>query len=156
LIWYQSWSTWEIITSFECIHKHTYTHTHTHTCMHTGREICSLSFSLSVYFMKCDIWLFFKNLLRIQVSLKFDDKNNMSHEDQYTFMIISHLLLLRMRIVSDKSCRGNCNTHFILIVGLLGIERITHFMFSNLFLKIVSFMRCCGKIIVSGCFGVVV
>jgi len=35
----------------------------------------------------------------------------MSHEDQYTFMIISHSLLLRMRIVSKKSCRGNHKTH---------------------------------------------
>jgi len=32
------------------------------------------------------------------------------HEDQYTFMIISHLLLLRMRNVSDESCKQNQNT----------------------------------------------
>ena len=34
-------------------------------------------------------------------------------EDQYTFLIISFSILLRMRTVSDKSCRENQNTHFI-------------------------------------------
>jgi len=34
-------------------------------------------------------------------------------EDQYTFMIISGLVLLRMRNVSDKSCKEFQNTHFI-------------------------------------------
>jgi len=48
------------------------------------------------------------------------------HEDQYSFLIISYPFLLRMRNVSDKSCGENQNTHF---------------MFSNLFSKIVSFMR---------------
>jgi hypothetical protein len=42
------------------------------------------------------------------------------HEDQYTFAIISRSDLLRMRNVSDKSCRENQNTHF---------------MFSNFFSK---------------------
>ena len=35
-----------------------------------------------------------------------------SHEDQHTFLIISHSFLLIMRNVSDKSCRENQNTHF--------------------------------------------
>ena len=35
------------------------------------------------------------------------------HEDQHTFLIISRLILLRMRNVSDKSCRENQNTHFV-------------------------------------------
>jgi len=35
------------------------------------------------------------------------------HEDQYTFLIISRSVLLRMRNVSDKSCRENQNTHFV-------------------------------------------
>jgi len=30
-----------------------------------------------------------------------------SHEDQYTFLIISRLILLIMRNVSDKNCREN-------------------------------------------------
>ena len=34
------------------------------------------------------------------------------HEDQYTFFITSPTVL-RMRNVSDKSCRGNQNTHFV-------------------------------------------
>jgi len=47
-------------------------------------------------------------------------------EDQYTFMIISRSVLLRMRNVSGKSCRENQNTHFIS---------------SNFLSKIVPFMR---------------
>ena len=35
------------------------------------------------------------------------------HEDQYTFLLISLSFLLRMRNVSNKSCRGNQNTHFV-------------------------------------------
>jgi endoglucanase Acf2 len=35
------------------------------------------------------------------------------HEDQYTFLIISHSFLLRMKNVSDKSCKENQNTYFI-------------------------------------------
>jgi hypothetical protein len=35
------------------------------------------------------------------------------HEDQYTFLIISCSFLLRVRNFSDKSCRGNQNSHFI-------------------------------------------
>jgi hypothetical protein len=34
-------------------------------------------------------------------------------EEQYTFMIISRTVLLRMRNVSDKNCRENQNTHFV-------------------------------------------
>ena len=127
--------------NFFWMYTHARTHARTHTCVHTGREICSLCLSVCLFHEMWYLTIFRKSFEKIQVSLKSDDKNNMSHEDQYTFMIISHSLLLRMRIVSDKSCRGNYNTHFI---------------FSNLFLKIVSFMRCCRKIIVSGCFGVVV
>jgi len=37
-----------------------------------------------------------------------------SHGDQYTFLIISHAVLLRMRNVSDKSCRENeKNTFYV-------------------------------------------
>ena len=35
------------------------------------------------------------------------------HEDQYTFSIISHSFLLRMKNISDKSCRETRNTHFV-------------------------------------------
>jgi len=50
--------------------------------------------------MKIQVWL---NLTRITDTL---------HEDQYRFMIIPILVLLRVRNVSEKSCRGNHNTHF--------------------------------------------
>jgi len=36
-----------------------------------------------------------------------------SHEDQYKFLIISHLVLLRIRSISDKSCVENKNIHLI-------------------------------------------
>jgi hypothetical protein len=39
--------------------------------------------------------------------------NGTVHEDQYTFTIISRWILLRMRNISDKSCRGNQETHFM-------------------------------------------
>jgi hypothetical protein len=34
-------------------------------------------------------------------------------EDQFTFFIIYCSLLLRMKNVSDKSCKENQNTHFV-------------------------------------------
>jgi hypothetical protein len=55
------------------------------------------------------------------------------HEDRCTFMIVSRLILLRMRNGSDKSCRENKKTHFV---------------FSNFSPKIVPFMRKCGKSVV--------
>jgi hypothetical protein len=47
-------------------------------------------------------------------------------EDQYTFMIISRTVILRMRNYSEKSCRENQNVHFT---------------FNIFFTKIVPFMR---------------
>ena len=35
------------------------------------------------------------------------------HEDQYAYLIISCSVLLRMKNVSDLSCRENQNTHFM-------------------------------------------
>ena len=35
------------------------------------------------------------------------------HEDQYTFMIISRSVLLRMRNASEKCCSENKNTRFM-------------------------------------------
>ena len=49
-----------------------------------------------------------------------------SREDQSVFMIISRSFLLRMRSVSDQSCRENQNKHF---------------MFNNLLMKIIRCMR---------------
>ena len=55
------------------------------------------------------------------------------HEDQHTFLIISRSFLSRMRNVSDKSCRENQNTHFVV---------------SNFFSKIGPFMIKRAKIFV--------
>ena len=35
------------------------------------------------------------------------------HEDRYTFLLVSCQTLIRMRNVSDKSCRENQDTHFV-------------------------------------------
>ena len=35
------------------------------------------------------------------------------HEDQYTFLIISHSVLPRIRTILDKRGRENQNTHFM-------------------------------------------
>ena len=47
-------------------------------------------------------------------------------EDAFIFMIISYWILLRMRNVSNKSCRKNQNTHFMF----------------NFFPKVVPFIVC--------------
>ena len=36
------------------------------------------------------------------------------HEDQYTFFITSHSVLIIMSTVGDKNCRESQNTHFML------------------------------------------
>jgi len=61
----------------------------------------------------------------IQVSLQSDKNNGTLHADQYTFLIIACLFLLRMRNVSDKICGQNRNTLFV---------------FNNFFPKIVPFV----------------
>jgi len=67
-----------------------------------------------------------KKLRKIQVSLQYVKETGTLDEHLRTFLIISRSVLLRMRNVSDKSCRENQNTHFV---------------FSNVFLKIVPFLR---------------
>ena len=42
---------------------------------------------------------------KIQVALNCDKNNANLHEDEHTFLFTSHPFLLRMRNVSDKSCR---------------------------------------------------
>jgi hypothetical protein len=79
--------------------------------------------------MKFDIWVFFekKTYEKIQVSLKSDKNNGYCTWRLDFFLIIYRSDRLRMRNVSDKSCRGDHNLHFV---------------FNNLFLKkIVPFMR---------------
>ena len=65
-------------------------------------------------FMKLDIWVFFENLSRI---FKFYQNvrriTGNLHEDWHIFLIISGSVLLTMRNISYKSCRGNQSTHFM-------------------------------------------
>jgi hypothetical protein len=57
---------------------------------------------------------FSKNCREIQVSLK-SDKNKVWNwwKPVYIYDSLSHWILLRMRIVSGKGCRGHQNTHFV-------------------------------------------
>jgi hypothetical protein len=55
------------------------------------------------------IW---ESVEKIQVWLKYDKNKGNLHEDLCKFMI-SRLILLRMRSVSDRSCRENQHTHFM-------------------------------------------
>jgi hypothetical protein len=59
-----------------------------------------------------DIRAFFfrKSVEKIQVSVI--RITGILHEDVFTFMTISRRILLRMRNVSNKSCRGNQNTFY--------------------------------------------
>jgi len=58
--------------------------------------------------------IFRNSVEKIPVPYQSDTENrHTSHEDQCTFLTISHSALLRMRNVSDKSCRENQNTHFM-------------------------------------------
>ena len=103
--------------------------------------LCSVTFSLK----SCRLWDNLEKYCRAgqdtdgnmahfptNLSRKFQFHYNLptitgtSHADRYTFFIISRSVLLRMRNISDKSCTGNQNTHFV---------------FSNFFSKIVPFMR---------------
>jgi hypothetical protein len=61
----------------------------------------------------------------IQDSSKSDKNNRYFTWRLFTWMAVSRWILFRMRNISDKSCRENQNTHFIL---------------NNLCPKIVSFM----------------
>jgi hypothetical protein len=73
------------------------------------------SASVGLKFIKCDIWVFFRSLSR-----KFKYYYNLSRitctlrKDQYTILVISPPVLLRMRNVSDRSCKENQNTHSVL------------------------------------------
>jgi hypothetical protein len=90
------------------------------------RSAMNISAPTERIFMKFYIGVFFENVKR-----KSEKNYGTLCGDQFTFLIISRSVLLRMRNVTDKSCRGNQNTHFL---------------FGNVFPKIVSFMRSCGKI----------
>ena len=65
-------------------------------------------------FTKFYIWVFFrKTIEKIQVALNRTRITGTLYADQYTYFITSGSVLLRMRNVSDTSCRENQNTHFV-------------------------------------------
>ena len=58
--------------------------------------------------------IFWKSGKKIQVSLKLDKNKGYFTWQPSTFFTMHYLFLLRMIKVSDKSCRENQNTHFVL------------------------------------------
>ena len=84
-------------------------------CLSVSLSGWNNSASIGRILMKFHIWVFFKNLSR---KFKFHYTPNRTtgtlHEDVWTFMI-SHLILVRMKNVSDKSCRENQNTHLCFV-----------------------------------------
>jgi len=74
--------------------------------------------SVNVY-----ILVFFENMQRkVNFHIRSDKNNSTLYADRYTLLVTPRSVLLRMRNVSDKSCRDNQNTHFV---------------FNNIFTKIV-------------------
>jgi hypothetical protein len=61
-------------------------------------------------FIKFYIWKPFENPSR---KFKYRSQQGTLHDDEYTFLIISRSVLLRMRNVSDKSCTEQQNTHIV-------------------------------------------
>jgi hypothetical protein len=54
------------------------------------------------------------------------------HVDQYTFLITSRSVTLRMRNVSDKICRGNQNIHFVFINFFFENRPVYEIMWTNM------------------------
>jgi len=67
-------------------------------------------------FIKCDILVIFRSMSKkfITYYYNFSRITCTLREDQYTILIISRPVLLRMRNISDRSCRENQNTHSML------------------------------------------
>jgi hypothetical protein len=78
--------------------------------------------------MKLDIGVFFKNLSgNLKFHYNLTTVRGTLHEDQYKFLSISRSVLLRMRNVTDTSCREDQHPYVV---------------YSNIFfLRIVPFMR---------------
>jgi hypothetical protein len=65
-------------------------------------------------FMKLNICVFFENISRkCKFRLNLTRITGTLHEDLCIFMIISRRILLRVRNVSEKSCRENQNTFYV-------------------------------------------
>ena len=65
--------------------------------------------------MKFDTGVFFfrKSVEKMQVSINLTRITGTLHGDQYIFLVISRLFLLRMINVSDTSCTENQSTHLL-------------------------------------------
>ena len=97
---------------------------HLSVCQSVRIEQFGSSWTNLVKFFVC---AFFENLSRkCNFHCNLTRITGTLHGDLYTLLIISRLVLLRMRNISNKCCRENQNTHF---------------MFNNSFSKIVAFMR---------------
>jgi hypothetical protein len=57
--------------------------------------------------------IFQKSVKKVQVLLKYAISKGTIHKDQYTFLILSHSFLLRMRNVSDISFGENQHTRYV-------------------------------------------
>jgi hypothetical protein len=90
------------------------------SCLSVRPSICQSAWNNSApterIFMKFGIWEFFRESVeKIWVSLK-SDKNNgcWTWRPIYSaFTTVSRWIILRMRNISDKSCRENQNTRFM-------------------------------------------
>jgi hypothetical protein len=84
------------------------------SCLSVCPSIWNTSVSTGRIFMKFAITVFFDNLSRKFVS--YSNPTGITgtlFEDQYTFLIISHSVLLRWRNILDQSCRENQNTFYV-------------------------------------------
>jgi hypothetical protein len=86
------------------------------------------------FLVKFNSWIFFENLSRkFKPNYKPTKITGALYEYVCNFITVFRWILLRMRNVSDRICRISLNIYF---------------MFSNLFLRIVLFMRYCEKNVV--------
>jgi hypothetical protein len=81
------------------------------SCLSVCLSAWNKSSPIGRIFMKFDIWVFFESLpWKFEFYLKSDKNSGYFTWRLCTFLIISRRILLRMRNVSDKSCRENQNT----------------------------------------------
>ena len=76
-----------------------------------------LAWKIDLYWAEIqEIWyycIFRKSIEKTLFHYNMTNITGSLHNDQHTFMIISRWILLRMRNVSDKSCRENQNTIYV-------------------------------------------
>ena len=82
-----------------------------HVCPSVRME--QLGFHWKDFFETWFLSIFRKTVEKIQVSLKSDNNNGTVRNKRCTVLIISGSSLIKMRTLSDKSCRENHNSHFM-------------------------------------------